>query len=232
MKFRLTVAALAAAATLGLCACSAHYADDSFVHSADTLRPSVVLLSMDVPGEQKDNPDSEFATGIVVATGRWGSDILTVEHAIEQASNLKVTIANKNKVSGDVVAKNATLDVALVRIKRNDLPVAKLGTSKDAQPGRVVGLLGYPIPDQFDDEGLGLATSLNSGRVSSMRQDAIEVNLPIVPGESGSPVFLSDTGEIVGIAESRFDEERSIGFALPAEEATKFLHTVDSSHGL
>jgi len=48
-----------------------------------------------------------------------------------------------------------------------------------------VGLLGYPIPDQFDDEGLGLATSLNSGRVSSLREDAIEVTLPIVPGESG-----------------------------------------------
>lgn len=232
MKFRLLVAAVAAAATLGLCACSTRYADDSFVQSADTLRPSVVLLSMDVPGAQKGNPDSEFATGIVIASGSWGSDILTVEHAIEQASNLKVTIANKSKVAGDIIAKNATLDVALVRIKREPLPVAKLGSSKDAQPGRLVGLLGYPIPDQFDDEGLGLATSLNSGRVSSMRQDAIEVNLPIVPGESGSPVFLSDTGEIVGIAESRFDEERSIGFALPAEEASKFLHAVDARHGL
>ena len=38
----------------------------------------------------------------------------------------------------------------------------------------MVGLLGYPIPDEFENEGLGLATSLNSGRISSLRGNAIE----------------------------------------------------------
>lgn len=214
--------------------CSAkHYEDDDFVSAAARLRPSVVLLSMDVPPENpKDSPDTEYATGTVVASGSWGSDILTVEHAIEGAWNLKVTIDNKQKVPGEIIAKDADLDVALVRIKRARLPIVALGNSVDAQPGRMVGLVGYPIPDQFDDEGLGLATSLNSGRVSSLREDAIEVTLQIVPGESGSPVFLSDTGEIVGMAESRFDEERSIGFALPIEDAKKFLHKHDAAHGL
>lgn len=225
----------AIAALLALCAgCShAHYPDDDFVASANRLRPSVVLLTMDVPGDSKGSaPDSEYATGTVVASGRWGSDILTVEHAIEQAWNLRVTIDNKKKIPARVIAKDADLDIALVRTKRPNLPVVKLGTSADAQPGRMIGLLGYPIPDQFDDEGFDLATSLNSGRISSLRQDAIEVTLPIVPGESGSPVFLSDTGEIVGMAESRFEEERSIGFALPIDDAKKFLHTHDSAHGL
>jgi serine protease Do len=186
-----------------------------------------------VPGDsKKDGPDSEYATGTVVASGSWGSDILTVEHAIENAWNLRVTIDNKIKVPARVIATNSDLDIALVRTSRQNLPVAKLGTSADALPGRMVGLVGYPIPDQFDDEGLGLATSLNSGRVSSLRQDAIEVTLPIVPGESGSPVFLGDTGEIVGMAESRFDEERSIGFALPIDDAKTFLHKHDAGHGL
>jgi S1-C subfamily serine protease len=222
-------------ASLLLCAgCGGkHYADDDFVASASRLRPSVVLLSMDVPPENsKDGPDTEYASGSVVASGAWGSDILTVEHAIEGAWNLKVTIGNKQKVPGTIIAKDADLDVALVRIKRARLPVVRLGSSADAQPGRLIGLVGYPIPDQFDDEGLGLATSLNSGRISSLREDAIEVTLQIVPGESGSPVFLADTGEIVGMAESRFDQERSIGFALPIEDAKKFLHRYDARHGL
>jgi S1-C subfamily serine protease len=210
-----------------------HYADDDFVSYAAKLRPSVVLLSMDVPPQNpKDAPDTEYATGTVVASGAWGSDILTVEHAIEGAWNLKVTIGNKQKVPGTIVAKDPDLDVAIVRTKRAHLPVVQLGSSADAQPGRTIGLVGYPIPDQFDDEGLGLATSLSAGRVSSLREDAIEVTLQIVPGESGSPVFLGDTGEIVGMAESRFDEERSIGFALPIEDAKKFLHKYDARHGL
>lgn len=207
-------------------------ADDAFVVAAGTLRPSVVLLTMDVPGQtRRAGPDSEYATGTIVASGRWGSDILTVEHAIDKAWNLRVTVNNKGRTRGRVVARDTDLDVALVRIRRGNLRVASLGSSANAVPGRMIGLLGYPIPDQFDDEGLGLATSLNSGRVSSVREDAIEVTLPIVPGESGSPIFLSDTGEIIGVAESRFEEERSIGFALPIDDAKKFLHRVDKAHG-
>lgn len=230
MKVRALFVLTAAVAALTGCT---RNADDDFVAAADRLRPSVVLLTMDVPGDTKKSaPDSEFATGTVVASGNWGSDILTVQHAIDRAWNLRVTIGNKDKVRGTIVAQDPDLDVALIRVTRRNLPVAQLGKSDNAKPGRAVGLLGYPIPDQFDDEGLGLATSLNSGRISSLREDAIEVTLPIVPGESGSPVFLSDTGEIVGVAESRFDEERSIGFALPIDDAKKFLHSHDATHGL
>jgi S1-C subfamily serine protease len=224
---------IAIACAMVFAGCAKHYPDDDFVQYAAKLRPSVVLLSMDVPGEnKKDGPDTEYATGMVVASGAWGSDVLTVEHAIEGAWNMRVTIDNKDRVPAKVVAKDADLDIALVRTKKARLPAVKLGDASDAQPGRTIGLVGYPIPDQFDDEGLGLATSLNSGRISSFREDAIEVTLSIVPGESGSPVFLSDTGEIVGMAESRFDEERSIGFALPIDDAKKFLHKYDARHGL
>lgn len=230
MKLRALVSLAAAFAVFN--GCSAHrYPDDAFVSSAANLQPAVVLLTMDVPGNTKKDPDNEYATGTVVATGAWGSDVLTVEHALEQAWNLRATIDNKVKVPARVVATNNDLDVALLRIPRPNLPVAKLGTSRDAVPGRAIGLLGYPIPDQFDDEGLGLATSLNSGQVSSMRTDAIEVTLPIVPGESGSPIFLADNGEIIGMAESRFDMERSIGFALPIDDAKSFLHKYDRRHG-
>ena len=97
--------------------------------------------------------------------------------------------------------------------------------------GRQLGVLGYPVPDDFEDDDLGLATSLNVGRLSSLRKDALEVTVPIVPGKSGGPVFIAETGEIVGIAESRFDDERSIGFALPIDEAKTFLHKYDAVHG-
>ncbi|MBV9271370.1 MAG: trypsin-like peptidase domain-containing protein [Candidatus Eremiobacteraeota bacterium] len=215
-----------------LCACGKHHPDDDFVANVKHLTPSVVLLTMQVPGESRASKvDDAYATGIVVASDASGSDVVTVQHAIEGAWNLHVTLNNKQRVPGKVIAKDNGLDVALVRVPHTRLPAAVLGSQSDAQPGRTIGLLGYPIPDQFDDEGLGLATSLNEGRISSFRHDAIEVTLPIVPGESGSPIFLADNGEIVGMAESRFDEEHSIGFALPADDIKKFLHRVDRVHG-
>ncbi|HXO17152.1 MAG TPA: serine protease [Candidatus Dormibacteraeota bacterium] len=214
--------------------CASRSADDAVVASVRRLRPSVVLLSMRVPPEnKKDRYDDAYATGFVVASGNWGSDVLTVQHAIDGAWRLRVTIANRWKAPAKLVASNQDLDLALLRTPRRNLPVISLGSSSQLQSdvGRELGLLGYPIPDEFSDEGLGLATSLDTGRLSSIRKDALEVTLSIVPGESGAPVFIADTGEVVGVAESRFDEERSIGFALPVDDVKKFLHRSDRAHG-
>jgi S1-C subfamily serine protease len=185
------------------------------------------------PDSKKDKYDDAYATGFVVASGDWGSDILTVQHAIDGAWNLHITIANRWQVPARVVAQDEDLDLALLRTRRRRMPVIALGSSSHLQRqlGREIGLLGYPIPDEFDDEGLGLATSLDSGRLSSVRKDALEVTLSIVPGESGAPVFIADTGEVVGVAESRFDEERSIGFAVPIDDVKRFLHRYDRDHG-
>jgi serine protease Do len=232
MKF---LRAIGTAAVASLCAvgCS-RTPEDAFVASVARLRPAVVLLSMRIPPQnKKDHYDDGYATGFSVASGNWGSDILTVQHAIDGAWNLHITIANRWHAPARVIASDEDLDLALLRTPRRGLATISLGSSSHLQDdvGREVGLLGYPIPDEFDDEGLGLATSLNTGRLSSVRKDALEVTLSIVPGESGAPVFIATTGEVVGVAESRFDEERSIGFAVPIDDVKKFLHHYDRGHG-
>jgi S1-C subfamily serine protease len=230
MILRFAASILAAALMAGC----VRNSDDAFVTTVRRLRPAVVLLSMRIPPERKkDTYDDAYATGFVVASGDWGSDVLTVQHAIDGAWNLHVTVANRSHAPARVIAQNDDLDLALLRTPRRRLPVISLGTSSRLQNeiGREIGLLGYPVPDEFDDEALGLATSLDSGRLSSVRKDALEVTLSIVPGESGAPVFIADTGEVVGVAESRFDEERSIGFAVPIDDVKHFLHRYDRVHG-
>ncbi len=230
---RYAAATVMMAMLAGMSACASR-PDDAFVSSVRALRPSVVLLTMKLPPENKKDPyDDGYGSGVVVASGAWGSDVLTVQHAIDSAYDMRVTIGDKKKVVATTLAFDANLDVALVRIAEPNLPFARLGTSKslEEQLGRRVALIGYPIPDEFSDEGLGLAPSLASGILSSVRKDAFEVSMPIVPGESGGPVFIADTGEIIGLADSRFDDERSIGFAVPIDDAKAFLHRHDSEHG-
>jgi S1-C subfamily serine protease len=210
------------------------YPDDRFVALVRAMKPSVVLLTMRIPPEKKkDGYDEAYGTGVVVASGAWGSDILTVAHVVQDAWDLHATIDNRTKVPVHVVAVNNDTDVALLRTSHPNLPVQRLGTTTPLgdQLGRDVGLLGYPIPDEFEDEQLGLATSLTTGRLSSIRNDALEVTIPIVPGESGGPIFLIDTGAIIGLADSRFDDERSIGFAVPLGDVLHFLHKIDRGHG-
>ena len=223
------------AVALALAPGSCARGDGTLAASAKRLTPSVVLLSMKVPPEHKaDRYDDAYATGFVVASGNWGSDVLTVQHAIDGAWDIHMTVGNRERADAKTVAANQDLDVALLRTRRPNLTVARLGSSANLQPdvGRPVGLLGYPVPDEFNDEGLGLATSLDAGVLSSLRKGALEVTLSIVPGESGAPVFFADTGEVIGVAESRFDEEHSVGFALPIDDAKAFLHHADGTHGL
>jgi len=228
------LSALALCAAFAIAACATRNSDDALVASARAIAPSVVLLTMKVPPEHKsDAYDDAFGTGTVIASGAWGSDIMTVQHAVDGAWDMHATIGDKRKVSAKVVAEDKDLDVALVRASVPDLPVARLGSSAHLRDdlGRLLGLVGYPIPDEFQDEGLTLAKSINAGHLSSVRNHQFEVTLAIVPGESGAAIFIADTGEIIGIAESRFDDERSIGFALPIDDVKAFLHKHDAEHG-
>jgi S1-C subfamily serine protease len=221
-----------AAIALVLAACVRN-SDDALVNAVHRIQPSVVLLTMKIPPEHKrDKYDEAFATGFVIASGAWGSDILTVAHAVEGAWDLHVTYGNRKRVPVRVIATNADRDVALLRTPETNLPFVKLGSSHDLHPeiGREIGLLGYPVPDEFQDEDLGLSTSLSAGLLSAVRKDAVEVTVAVIPGDSGGPIFIADTGEIVGLADSRFDDEPSIGFAVPIDDARTFLHRVNRVH--
>ncbi len=200
--------------------------EDGFPQVFKTLRPSVVLFPMKAPSDdpkRKGQYDDAYGSGFVVESGAWGSRILTAEHVIDQARSLRVTIGNRRTVPVHVVAVNEHADLAVVDAAVPNLPVVRLGSSGELDPGMAIGVAGYPIPDAFQDEKLGLATSVFSGRLSSLRRDSLELDIPIIPGESGGPVFNARTGAVIGIAESRFDDERAIGFAIPIDDAKRFL---------
>jgi S1-C subfamily serine protease len=221
----IALAALAACSN-GEAKTAAQPVSDPFPHVFKTLRPSVVLFTMLAPSDdpkRKNDYDDAYGTGFVVDSGAWGSRFLTAEHVIDQARRLRVTIGNRRTIAARVVASDVQEDLAIVEADERNLPRVQLGSSHDLDAGIQIGVAGYPIPDAFQDEGLGVATSVFEGRLSSIRHDALELDIPVIPGESGGPVFDAHTGEVIGIAESRFDEEHAIGFAIPIEDAEKFL---------
>jgi serine protease Do len=221
------VAALALSALLAGCSSSARTLEgDPLVRTFRMIRPSVVLLTMKIPSDdpkKKGKFDDAYGSGVIIDSGAWGSQILTVQHVIEDASHLHATVGERRLLPARVIAIDKKADLALVEVSAPNLPAAVLGSSRGVEPGEPIGVAGYPIPDAFEDEGLGVATSVYAGRVSSIRKDALELDLPVIPGESGGPVFDVTNGTIIALAESRFDEEKAIGFGIPIDDARRFL---------
>jgi len=191
------------------------------------LQPSMVLFTMDIPTDdpkRKGAFDEAYGSGIVVQSGDWGSRILTDAHVVADARHIMARIGDVRKAPAHVVAVSDDQDdVAILDTRIAHVPIVALGTSKGLEAGRPIGVMGYPIPDAFEDEHLGTKVSIYAGRIASVRDGSLELDVPIIPGESGGPVFDAGSGAIVGIAESRFDEERAIGFATPIDIAVKFL---------
>jgi S1-C subfamily serine protease len=221
----LLVAVLLAASA---CARTPPAPDERYTQLYRQLHPSVALLTMQIPGDdpkRKGLWDDAYGTGVVVASGSWGTRLLTAAHVVADARNLRATIgdAGKSFAVRIVARSNDDDDLALLAIDATNLAAVRFATANDLQPGSAIGVLGYPIPDAFTDEQLGTTVSLYTGRVASIRKGAIEVDVPIIPGESGGPVFAVDSGEVIGLAESRFDEEHAIGFATPVDVIRRFL---------
>ncbi len=205
---------------------------DPFVATVGRIEPSVVLFTMNVPStdialRRRHRTDEAYGSGVVVASDARGSRILTEQHVVDGASDLRATLDGGRTVPARVIAADADRDLALVAIATPNVPAAVLGTSAGIEPGEPVGVSGFPIPDAFEDEHLGTKPSVFAGRVSSIRRDSLELDLPVIPGESGGPVFDARTGVVVALAESRFDEEKAIGFAIPIDDAKRFLARTD-----
>ena len=218
----------AAALVLAIvCASCARPTSDPYSELYRGLVPSIVFLSMRAPSDdpkRRGKIDDAFGTAFVVASGDWGTRLLTARHVIAAARNLRATFGDTTLTDdARVVAEDKAYDLALLEVAHvKNVRAAQLGDSSAVVPGEPVGVLGYPIPDAFQDEGLGRAASIYAGRVASIRKDAIELDVPIIPGESGGPVFTLD-GKVIGIAESRFEEEHAIGFATPIDLIKPFI---------
>lgn len=143
--------------------------------------------------------------------------ILTNNHVAGQADDIKVTLNDKREFKGKVVGRDKYTDLALVKIDARDLPVARMGTSKDLRAGDFSIAIGSP---------LGLDHSVTMGIISALGRsisngggvEFIQTDTAINPGNSGGPL-LNLRGEVIGINTAIRGDAQNIGFAIPIDLA-------------
>ena len=131
------------------------------------------------------------------------------------------------KFVAKVVRVDKNLDIALLQI--ND-PEFNLGTAipftfsnQDALIGQKVFTLGYPKNDIVYSEGP--ISSLTGFKSDTM---ALQLSLPVNPGNSGAPVF-TENGELIGIITGKNIDADGETFSVRSELVNEFLNRVSDT---
>ena len=175
--------------------------------------------------------EAQLEDGLSAGTGCIVSKnglILTGLHVIEGAKEIDVTTYNGQTYKARFVAKmEDKKDLALLKIDpRENMPTVSFGDSEDVRVGQRVLSIGNPF---------GFSNTLTQGIISRIdySKNRFQTDAAINPGCSGGPL-INSTGEVIGISQSIYNPDNNIsnigiGFAIPSNEAVRFITTVDKS---
>ena len=156
--------------------------------------------------------------------------ILTNDHVVEDAKEIRVTFADGRELPATVLGRDPKTDLAVLKVEATGLPVARLGDSDRIGVGDWVVAIGNPF---------GLDNTVTAGIVSAKGRaigsgpydDFIQTDAPINPGNSGGPL-LDDQGNVVGINAAIFSQgggSIGIGFAIPINLAKRLVPELEAT---
>jgi serine protease Do len=147
--------------------------------------------------------------------------ILTNNHVVGGAQKINVTFHNSQVTEGTIVGSCIQRDIAVVRVKAENLQSAELGDSDKLRVGQRVYAIGNPF-------GLSGGPTVTSGVISALNrtiesdrgliENLVQTDAAINPGNSGGPLVDLD-GRIVAISTAIIPFAQGIGFAIPINNA-------------
>jgi putative serine protease PepD len=200
---------------------------------AQLVSPSVVSL------EVNSATGGGTGSGSVIRTNSTISYIVTNNHVIENAATggtIEVELNNGEVLTGTIVGRDSEYDLAVVSVKKGNLPVIVQGDSSAVSIGDAVVAFGSP---------LGLSGTVTSGIISALNRpvttgstsitsyiDAIQTDAAINPGNSGGPLVDSQ-GRIVGVNSAiatlgggSATGSIGLGFSIPFNQAKRIINEI------
>lgn len=159
--------------------------------------------------------------------------IITNDHVVGTADRITVILYDGRRYSGKRLWSDSSLDLAVVKINANRLPVAVLGDSDEVAVGETAVAIGNPL-------GLRFQRTVTAGIISAVErtliipseqgpdvlmQDLIQTDASINPGNSGGPL-INAKGEVIGINTLKASEAEAMGFAIPINLAKPIVKSI------
>ncbi|MBI2302298.1 MAG: trypsin-like peptidase domain-containing protein [Armatimonadetes bacterium] len=183
---------------------------EAFAEAARRVMPATVRV---------ESPQGQGSGVIFDPQGR----ILTNEHVVAGARELRVRLADGRVFPAKVVGSDRGSDIAVVSVDAGaPLPAAELGDSDAVQVGYWAIAIGNPMGlERSVTVGIVSAIGRHTGATGSATQDFIQTDAAINPGNSGGPL-VNILGQVIGINDhiiSRTGENSGLGFAVPINTA-------------
>jgi len=169
-----------------------------------------------VPGQSPEQVQRSLGSGVIVDERGF---VVTNNHVIEGADQVKVSLADKREFEAEIVLKDTRTDLAVLRIKsREKFPKLDFADSDGLLVGDVVLAVGNPFGvGQTVTQGIVSALARTQVGISDY-QFFIQTDAAINPGNSGG-ALVDMAGKLVGINTAIFSRSggsQGIGFAIPA----------------
>lgn len=226
-----------------------------WVETIARIKPSIVVV-----GTYQKTASPQFAmrgTGFVVGNGNL---VATNAHVVPQESGIdapalvvhvKDTDGTSQLRGARLLSRDVERDLALLRMDGTPLPALPLRDSDSVREGQMIGFTGFPIGgvlgfSPVTHRGMiasitpivlpgGTARQLNERAIRQIKRgsfDIFQLDATAYPGNSGSPVFDPETGEVIGVInmvfvkgskESALSQPSGISYAIPANFLKRLL---------
>lgn len=193
-------------------------------------RPNMPFPFFFGPQGPSERQEHGMGSGVIVSSDGY---ILTNNHVVEGASEIKVTTSDRREYDATVVGTDPKSDVAVIKIKGDvKLKPIELGDSSRLRLGDVVLAIGNPF---------GVGQTVTMGIVSAKGradlgivdyEDFIQTDAAINPGNSGG-ALVDMEGKLVGVNTailSRSGGYQGIGFAIPTNMVSPIMESL-KKHG-
>ena len=181
-------------------------------------------------GQRKPQIRQGSGSGVIISTDGY---VVTNHHVIDGADKIEVVLNDKRSFPGEVVGKDPTTDLALLKIDAKELPVVSYGNSDLVRVGQWVLAVGNPF---------NLTSTVTAGIVSAKGRNInilendpdhgvfpiesfIQTDAAVNPGNSGG-ALVNSQGELVGINSaiaSNTGSYSGYSFAIPVNIVKKIV---------
>jgi Do/DeqQ family serine protease len=170
-----------------------------------------------------------YGSGVILRSDGY---IITNNHVIEGSEEVEVILNDKRSFDAQILGTDPTTDLAVLKIRENNLPFLKFGNSDDLRLGEWVLAVGNPY---------NLTSTVTAGIVSAKARNInilrgeelsiesfIQTDAAVNPGNSGG-ALVNTRGELVGInaaIASRTGAFSGYSFAIPVTLVKKVVEDV------